>query len=230
VAIPVIMKVAGAAQALPPLAALRFGRRLPAARRWIVGWGLVRLLDDGIALALALQGRHNLWLRYPFGPLETALLLVALSLWHGDSVARLALRVAVPVFALTWGLLVGFVERTDTFGLVTGPLQSLVVLSAALVTLLVRVRSQEGGLLQEDWFWVCTGLSLWYGSSAALEPLSRLLVAEHPSVVSSAYQVKAVVDVLASLILARGMLCPILPLLRPSGGPSPQESSPLRYS
>src|SRR5213593_2440778 len=144
------MHAATASEWLPPLAALRYGRRLPAVRRWVVGWGLVRLLDDGIALAVALQGRHNLWLRYPFGPLETALLLIALSLWHGDSVARLALRVAVPVFTLTWILLVAFVERTDTFGLVTGPLQSLVVLSAALVTLLVRVRTQEGGLLQED--------------------------------------------------------------------------------
>src|ERR1043166_9456115 len=102
------MHAATASETLPPLAALRFGRRLPAARRWIVGWGLVRLLDDGIALAPALQGRHNLRLRYPFGPLETALLLVAFPLWHADAVARLALRVAVPVFALTWGLLVGF--------------------------------------------------------------------------------------------------------------------------
>src|SRR5437899_11944541 len=129
------MKVAAAAQALPPLAALRYGRRLPAARQWIVGWGLVRLLDDGIALALALQGRHNLWLRYPFGPFEVALLLIALSLWHGDSVARLALRLAVPGFTITWILLVAFVERTDTFGLVTGPFQSLMVLSAALLTM-----------------------------------------------------------------------------------------------
>ncbi len=217
------MKVAAAAQALPPLAALRYGRRLPPARRWIVAWGLVRLLDDGIALSLALEGRNNLWLRYPFGPLEVALLLIAVSLWHRDSVARLALRVAVPVFTLTWVLLVAFVERTDTFGLVTGPLEALVVLLAALLTLLVRVRTQEGGLLQEDWFWVGTGLSLWFGSSAALEPLSRLLVETHPAVVYSAFQVKAVVDVLASLIIARGMLCPILPPR--SGGSSPPASS-----
>src|SRR5260221_988940 len=222
------MKVAAAAQALPPVAALRCGRRLPAARRWIVAWGLVRLLDDGIAFALATQGRHNLWLRYPVGLLEVVILLIALSLWHRDSVGRLALRVAVPVFTLTWVLLVAFVERTDTFGLVTGPLEALVVLSAALVTLLVRVRSQEGGLLQEDWFWVCVGLSLWFGSAAALEPLSRLLVETHPAVVYSASQVKAVVDVLASLIIARGMLCPILPPR--SGGPSPPASSRSRSS
>ena len=222
------MHAATASQAIPPLGALRFGRRLPAARRWVVGWALVLLGNDLTQLAFAQSGRHNLGIRYLVGPVETGVVLIALSLWHGDSVARLALRVAVPVFTLIWFLLVAFVERTDTFGLVTGPLQALVLLVASLGTLLLRVRSQEGGLLQEDWFWVCAGLSLWYGTSAALEPLSRLLVAEHPSVVSSAYQVKAVVDILASLIIARGMLCPIPP--RPSGGSSSPAFSPSRYS
>jgi len=222
------VQAAIASQVLPPLAALRYGRRLPSARRWIFLWAVLLLAYDLTQVALLRRGQHNLWLRYPFGPIEAGVVLVALSLWHGDSVARLALRVAVPVFTLIWILLVAFVERTDTFGLVTGPLQALVLLVASLGTLLFRVRTQEGRLSQEDWFWVCTGLSLWYGTSAALEPLSRLLVAEHPSVVSSAYQVKAVVDILASLIIARGMLCPIPP--RPSGGSSSPESSRLRSS
>jgi hypothetical protein len=228
VAISPVFYAGAASQAIPPLAALRYGRRLPAPRRWIVGWALLLLGNDLTQLAFALSGRHNLWLRYLVGPVETGVVLIALSLWHGDSVARLALRVAVPVFTLIWILLVALVERTDTFGLVTGPLQALVLLVASLGTLLLRVRTQEGRLSREDWFWVCTGLSLWYGTAAALEPLSRLLVAEHPSVVSSAYQVKAVVDILASLIITRGMLCPIPP--RPSGGSSSPASSRLPYS
>lgn len=227
-AIPWVSYAATASQALPPVAALGYGRRLPLARRWVAAWALLLVVNDLTQLAFALSGRHNLGIRYLVGPVETGVVLIALSLWHGDSVARLALRVAVPVFTLIWILLVAFVERTDTFGLVTGPLQALVLLVASLGTLLLRVRTQEGGLSQEDWFWVCAGLSLWYGTSAALEPLSRLLVAEHPSVVSSAYQVKAVVDILASLIIARGMLCPIPP--RPSGGSSSPAFSPSRYS
>ena len=222
-AIPWTATVAAASQALPPLAALRHGRRLPAARGWIVAWGLLLLASDAIQFAYAVQGRHNLWLRYLVGPFEAGTVLWALALWHADSVARLGLRYAVLVFGLTWILLVGFVERITTFGLVTGPLLSLVVLGATLVTLLHRIRVQEDGLLREDWFWICTGLALWYGSAAALEPLSRLLVESQPAVVYSAYRVKAVVDIVASLAIARGMLCPIPP---PSGGPSSPASSP----
>jgi hypothetical protein len=223
VKIPWSLRAAIGSQLLPPLAASRHGRRLPAARRWVAAWALLLFAYDLTQFALAVRGRHNLWLRYPFGPIETGVVLIALSLWHADAVFRLALRLAVPLFTVVWGLLVAFVERTDTFGLVTGPLQSLVLLSAALFTLLARARVQEGPLAREDWFWVSAGLSLWYGAAAAQEPIARLLVAEHPSVVSSAYQVKAVVDVFASLIIARGMLCPILPPR--SGGPSPPVSS-----
>lgn len=225
---PWIAEAAVASQLLAPLAALRFGRRLPEGRRWIVAWALLLFAYDLTQFALLRQGRHNLWLRYPFGPIETGVVLLGLACWHGKAIPRLTLRIAVPLFALVWALLVVFVERTDTFGLVTGPLQSLVLLSAALFTLLARVRTQEGGLFDEDWFWICAGLSLWYGSASALEPLARLLVAGHPSVVSSAYQVKAAVDVFASFILARGMLCPIPPPR--SGGSSSPASSPLRSS
>ena len=222
-AIPWIATAAGASQALPPLAALRHGRRLPAARGWIVVWGLVLIAHDAIQLAFAVQGRHNLWLRYLAGPLEAFAVLWALSLWQGEPIGRLALRYAVAVFWLTWILLVGFVERTTTFGLVTGPLLSLVLLGASLLTLLLRVRVQEEGFLWEDWFWVSIGLALWYGSAAALEPLARLLVESQPGVVYSAYQVKAVVDIVASLAIAWGILCPIPP---PSGGSSSPASSP----
>ena len=223
-AIPLIMQVAAASQAIPPLAALRHGRRLPAARRWVVGWGLLLLAYDGVALALALRGRPNLWLRYLVGPIESGVVLVALSLWHTDAVARLTLRYAAGLFAVIWVLLVAFVEQTNTFGLVTGPFQSLLLLGASVGTLLLRVRTEEASLVREDWFWVCGGLALWYGTAAALDPLARLLVAEHPSVVNSAYRVKAAVDVFASLAIARGMLCPVHPPL--SGGPSSPAFSP----
>ena len=103
------MRVAAGSQALPPLAALRYGRRLPAARRWIAAWALLLLANDAIQLAFAARGRHNLWLRYVVGPFEVGTLLLALSLWHADAIVRLALRYAVAVFWLTWILLVAFV-------------------------------------------------------------------------------------------------------------------------
>ena len=93
--IPWIVQAAIASQVLPPLAALRYGRRLPSARRWIFLWAVLLLAYDLTQVALLRRGQHNLWLRYPFGPIEAGVVLVALSLWHGDSVARLALRVAV---------------------------------------------------------------------------------------------------------------------------------------
>jgi hypothetical protein len=125
-------------------------------------------------------------------------------------------------------VLVGFVENTTTFSLIRRPMESLLLILASLGTLLVLVRQEQGSLLQRDWFWICTGLALRYGGAVALDPLARLLIGDSQQVVLSALKVKAVVDMAAYLLIARGVWCPVLP--QPSSGPSSPVSLPSRLS
>jgi hypothetical protein len=228
VAFPWILYAGSASEALPVFAALKYRRTLPPARRWIVVWSLVLLSTSALLLFFALQRRNNHWVLFVSTPCRVAAILMALSCWHVDAIPRLVLRYAIIPFVLIWCLLVFKVESFDQFSLVAGPFRSLLLLTASVGTLLILVRHEEGNLLRNDWFWICAGLSLSYGTDVALEPISRLLVGTHASMVSSAYQIKMLIDIVVSLIIARGMLCPIPP--RSSGGPSSPVSSPSRSS
>ena len=226
--IPPIFFVSSASQALPALAALRHGRTLPPARRWIVAWGLAGLLIDGVQLFLGRRGQNNHWLSYIGAPVLAFAALMALSSWHQSPALRRMLRGAGYLFVLAVVGLVAFVERVSTFSLLRGPIESLLIVAASLGTLLLLVRQEQGSLLQRDWFWICSGLALRYGAAVALDPLARLLIGDSQQVVLSALKVKAVVDLAAYLLIARGVWCPVLP--QPSSGPSSPVSLPSRLS
>jgi hypothetical protein len=193
-----------------------------------VVWSLVLLSTSALQLVFAMRHRNNHWIGPVSNPLRVAAILMALSYWHTDAIPRLVLRFAIIPFVVIWCLLVFKVESFDQFSLVAVPFRSLLLLTASVGTLLILVRHEEGNLLRNDWFWICAGLALSYGTDAALEPISRLLVGTHASMVSSAYQLKMLIDIAVSLIITRGMLCPIPP--RSSGGPSSPVSLPSRSS
>ena len=222
--IPAIFYARSAFQALPAIAALRHRQHLPSARRWIVGWGLAGLAFDGVALTYALRQQNNHWLSYISAPSLVVIALVALSLWNPTTFGRLALRISALAYIGIVALLVAMVESTSTFSLLRQPVESLLIVVASLGTLLVLVRQEQGSLLQRDWFWICTGLALRYGAAVALDPLARLLIGDSRQVVLSALKVKAVVDMTAYLLIARGVWCPVLP--QPSSGPSSPVSLP----
>jgi len=216
--------ISSASQAAPALAAVRHGRNLPMARRWTVAWGLAGLAFDAILLFYALRGRNNHWLSYVSGPSQTVLALIALSHWQPSVSGRQFLRVTAVAFVATIVVLVVSVENTATFSLVRRPVESLLLVVASLGTLLLLVRQEQGNLFQRDWFWICVGLALRYGAAVALDPLARLLIGDSRTVVLSGLKVKAVVDMAAYLLIARGVWCPVLP--QHSSGRSSLEHSP----
>jgi hypothetical protein len=186
------------------------------------------LLIDAAGLYLALRHQNNHWLSYVGSPVLTFTALMALSAWQPFPAARRALRGAAVLFVLAVLVLVAFIEQVSTFSLLRGPVESLLIVAASLGTLLVLVRQEQGNLLQRAWFWICTGLALRYGAAVALDPLARLLIGDSHQVVLSALKVKAVVDLAAYLLIARGVWCPVLP--QPSSGPSSPVSLPSRLS
>lgn len=222
-AIPHLAYVSSASKVLVLIAGLRHGRKLPKARRWIVAWALIGLLIDGVMLVYALRKQNNHWMSYLAAPIEVSMLLLALSYWHLDRGRRI-LRVLAAAFVATVIVLVAFVESLTTFSLLRGPIESILIVTASLATLLLLIRDEQGNLFHRDWFWICGGLSLRYGAWVTLGPLGRMLIGDSPALVMSMFGVRAVVNITSNLLIARGVWCPILPQL--SSGPLSPVSSP----
>jgi hypothetical protein len=210
---PWILYGAWMAQALPPLAALRYGGKLPPARRWLVAWSVALFIWDGASLLLGLGRQKNLWLFYAVAPVVDCVMLWTLSLWQQHPVARLTYRSAIPIFIAVWAGLVVSIEQTDTFSMFAFPFEGVVLLVASLFTLLTRSLGEQEGVTSRDWFWAALGLSLYYAAGAALQPFARWLLAQQQSdLLRFAYETKAGVNIIAFVSIAIGMLCPLPPV------------------
>jgi hypothetical protein len=214
---PLILHVAALSQALPILAGLRHGRRLPAARLWTIAWCVALMVGDGIQLWWrGSTGTNNLWLQVAVTPIQNAIMLWTLSLWQRHGVSRLAFRLAIPLFLVTLVALIPTVSDTGTFDTVTRPFQALLLLASALYTLVRNAASDPAGVTQYDWFWVTLGASLYFGLRVALPPFAAIMMSSHQELVRLGYFVQAWADIAVFLAIARGIWCP-LPLAR-SGG------------
>lgn len=210
-------------QILPLLAALRARQQLDTARKGALGWSVLLFGINLIALSFALTGRNNLWTSYTLDPLLAAVGLWTLSQWQSHSVSRTTLRLLIPLYLLAIIVLSITVEEIGSFSRVTGPFTSLLLLGVSLYTVIGRSLGESAQLLGADWFWIGLAFALFYGSDAALGPLGRALLNVRPDLVMAAYKIKAVVAIVVSLALARGLLCPSPPMT--SGGSSSPGSS-----
>ena len=203
-------------------AAMRPGRTT-GGRRWVVIWCGLYVVQNAIAIPLALARHNNHWTTYAFVPLQGAAILWALSLWQTRQMARLTIRATIPGFLAAWLLLVLLVEDTSNFSSIAEPVYSLLSLSAALYTLVSRSADATESLLGEDWFWICAGLSLHFGALVFLTPLGAALVRTNPDMILRALYVRAMVNVLAFVLITYGLLCP-RPLQRSGRSFSPASS------
>jgi hypothetical protein len=150
-----VLYAATFAQGLPLLAALRYGRRLPAPRVWLAVWCVALLAGDLVLLWFRSGG--NLWLFYLIVPLHNAIMLWTLSLWQEDPVSRLAFRVAIPLDLLALVALIPAVQSGSTFNQFTWPFQALVLLAGSLYTLVRRSIAEPERVTSRDWFWATLG-------------------------------------------------------------------------
>ena len=97
------------------------------------------------------------------------------------------------------------------------------ILALSLYTLLTCSLAERGQLTRFDWFWICGGMALFYGSDVAFEPFSRAMLPSRVDLVVAAIELTSFIEIFALLAIARGMLCPNPPLN--SGGSSSPRSS-----
>lgn len=192
----------------PVAAGLGARGRLTGARAWVLVWCTIQVAADLVALLLDRDGHSTQWIQYCATPLEGATILWALSLWQRQALARLTLRLAIPLFLVAFGVLVALGDPRGATPL-AGPVYTMLALGAALYTLGTRGHDEAESLWQSDWFWMCGGLMLYFGSGATLVPVGAVVARDHPELVIRASEVKSLVDIVAFAALTIGALCPL---------------------
>jgi hypothetical protein len=211
VRIPVLLVAATLAEAAPLVAQLATRLRPRGARAWLLVWCGFLFVMDVYGFWMSLHGERNLWLWYVSSPVSVGLLLWTLSYWMPADVGRLTYRIAIVPFLAVWGTLTLLVDDTSTFSDASFPLTKLIALAAAAIVLVVRTHRSATAVWRQDWFWVTGGMTLYFGTSAALSPLGTVLMPAHAALFESALFFKAFLDVVAFLLITRGVLCPATP-------------------
>lgn len=187
--------------------ASRRGFELSRQRKFVIAWLLVFFTNDIIGLVMLRTGMNNQWLKYIFNPIADVLILLALSDWQDHPLRRIGIRVAMFILIPVW---VGYAiaEGVGTFGKFSDPLRSTVILLAALVTLVGNSLSTSRRIVRQDWFWVASGVALYFALEVALGPFVDYIFPNSRDFALRAFLFKARIDILAFVLIAVGFLCP----------------------
>lgn len=215
---------AGLSQLLPLLAALLTRSLRVPTRRWVVVWSTLLAIQDSGALLLASRGISNLWIGHLGAPVNGAVALWMLSLWHPTSTGRTALRVTLPVFVAVSVALRVWVDDPTWFSLFAAPFDAMVVLLAAVWTFVALSLRATAFLPSFAWFWILPGLMVHVGIGTAIQAVIWYLYeAGRTDLIRATVDLWSGLDIVAFVVIAGGMLCRLPPMR--SGGSSPPPSS-----
>jgi hypothetical protein len=209
----------------PVLAAAYVGRALTRPLFLVALCWLLMFGQDVAMWWMATHGVHNLWLSHLGIPVRATLLLFAFTAWQTDELSRVALRIANAGFFVLWLVLYLLFEDPTGFSRFASPIHAILLVAVSAYTIVRRSQQSLVPALESDWFWVGAGVLLYFAASVVISPVSRLLMVSAPELVIQAVYVKAIIYIVAYLLIARGVLC-LLPLRTSGGYSSPALSSP----
>jgi len=197
--------VAIAMQAVPILGGIVARTGFAGPRLWVGVWCFLALALD--ATMAAFSHTNNLWVTYLVGPMMGSVALHAMARWQRDDIARITIWMMIPLALVVWATALLRFEDPGSFSLMVDPMYDVLCLGAALFTMGRRGLHEDAPLLRQDWFWICVAFAVYYGKAAAASPLSALLVASRPDLVGRALTLIAVTDIVAYLLILKGILC-----------------------
>jgi hypothetical protein len=81
------------------------------------------------------------------------------------------------------------------------------MLAAVLHTLVYGAVRSRRLLTEQDWFWICFGLAVFWASYIPVAPFAIALIGSHVDWVRRAYIARAVLMMCAFLLITWGILC-----------------------
>ena len=215
------------AQLLPTLAVLGLARPVPPARFWIGVWSLVFFVSDVLQWTISFATGGNLWFFSFSHPIEDALLLWAYSHWQTRPEMRLTFRLAIPLLIAVSTFIAFQAGEFNTFKSFSSPFRSLILMSAVVYTLISRWMKENEPVADRDWLWTSVGVMLYFGAYVLVEPVANSLIsADQMAMARLVYVIKACVDLVAYVLIWKGMRCPVPTSSGSTWGPSlPSRSS-----
>lgn len=193
--------------AIPMLAGFR-ARRLSLSLRLIVIYSVAALAEGLVMWYMSATNQTSLWLIHIFGPFEATILLYALSRWQIRELARLTIVLCIPAFLLLWGSLTVTTESLEKFPQYVKTVESILLVAVSAYTLVSRSRSLAEPLAQQDWFWVCVGLLVYFSMLAVLNPVANLLLEQDSMVLLMAvFEVNAALIIVHNILFAWAIRC-----------------------
>jgi hypothetical protein len=196
-------------------------------QRVFLAYVVLELVIEAVAFVLGRLGRNNLWIGYSFVPVESALIVAAFALWQVDQGTRAALQIVAPAMLLFWlPPLLGWEDVTG-FSFGVDVLQGIICLIVAAYTVVRRAQGSTSDIQRNDWFYIGSGVMLYFATYALIDPLNRYLLKVSPDTVFAVLTVRAGFQILANVLYYHGMRCRLSPqssgrssLPRPPWSPS----------
>jgi hypothetical protein len=140
--------------------------------------------------------------------LSVVFALEALAAFQHDNRRVVAFRVAIGVYLVAWGGLAMIVEPLTTLSTYSSPLHALVILTAAVLTLLRRASLGRGDLFMDPGFLIAAGLA-GYAVASVLEALvGQLWLHDAPQYVNAYYATSNIVTALAEAVIIKALFLP----------------------
>lgn len=192
--------------ALPWLAALVRRGRLPAELLALAIFSVLGTLESTSMAYLTNRGVRNLWMIHWFTPIEGSVFLWVLGRWQARELARMTVFLAIPLFVAGWAVLTVEAESLRAFPTYTSTLEGLLITVVAAYTLVTRSRTIAAPITRYDWFWVSSGLLLYFSYSTLLGVVSNGLLGYSRDLVLWAFTVNALLAVVMNVAIARAVL------------------------
>lgn len=197
-----------ASQGLPVVAVLAVGGRRPSIpHRRLAILCCVFLISDLLMRAAALLTGNNHWVSWFMQPCEVALTLWLLSWWQPhERLRRLYLR-GMSAFVLASGVVLLVTNPWVTFDRWVNSAQALVALAASLHTAVHRSLLSREMLTDQGWFWICSGLALFWMTIIPISPFVDALLPTHVGLVRDIIIARACLIPAAFCLMTWGVMC-----------------------
>jgi hypothetical protein len=176
-------------------------KRLARGQRVVTLWFAAAAVSDILVIVLARRHQSTQPVTRVWFAASVILALEALAAYQHDARRVLALRILAVMYVATSVVLLVTIEPLTAITTYAAPLHALVILTAAVVTLLRRATFGRGELVLDPGFLIATGL-IGYAVAAVFETLvAQLWVIDFPQYVKTYFAACDIVTALAEIVI-----------------------------
>jgi hypothetical protein len=201
---------------LPLSESRRRWESLSQAQKLFSGYLALEFLTEVSCFVLGRLRQNNLWVTHLMVPVETMLIVLAISHWQVDRRMGLVLHRGAPLMLLFWlPPIIGW-EPMNDFSIGTDSIQAILCVAIAAYTVVRLSFDFSGPIVDYEWFWIGGGVMLYFATYALISPLEGYLIKHSPATALAVLSVRGGFQVIANVLYYFGMRCP----------PSRQNSGP----